>query len=197
MELSTVRRRSSSVTEIQCSVQFSSEFQILFGMNDKLRIQVTNSGRIGLTQFFCVKLKRCWNEILKTWKLKSMNRAILRGSRRRCIGRVWYDCRRRVTAAPAGRGKVKRNGRVCLGVMSRIRWIRRVNNALSWEHVALCGPLLVDKCECPRTNWSPWIWWVLHDLDRCFGIWHVAMTYLVEKKILNNNIYFFGYKKFI
>lgn len=82
-------------------------------------------------------------------------------------------------------------------VMSRIRWIRRVNNALSWGHVAICGPLLVDKCEFARTNRSPWIWWVLHDLDRCFGIWHVAMTYLVEKKILNNNIYFFGYKKFI
>jgi len=47
--------------------------------------------------------------------MKSLNRIILCGSLSGCIGRDEYGGRRRVTAPPAGWGKVKRNGSVCLG----------------------------------------------------------------------------------
>ncbi|KAL9319918.1 hypothetical protein ACSQ67_011757 [Phaseolus vulgaris] len=81
------------------SVRFSSEFEGQLDMD----LNCDSEPQMALTLFH-VKLNCCSQQ-------KLIQSACLSG----CIGRDEYGGRRRVTAPPAGWGKVKRNGSVCLG----------------------------------------------------------------------------------
>jgi len=74
-------------------------------MNEKLQVGGTNSTVLRQIEAL---LKRNFQE------MKSLNHIILCESRSGCISIARHGGRRRVTAPPAGWGKVKWNGSVCL-----------------------------------------------------------------------------------